>query len=427
MANDQRGRDRHSIEFYVDLGEDQSKEIGYYCNKFEWTCFVNAGHRITVSFRDTHQHVLDKETINKLLEKAKGEDGLDVEVRIWQDYHRKTGKKSTKRRYKVLTLNSSLLGSLTEATLEIVAVDQASWYLNRGKCDGHAYQGNVTSVIQQIVKKYAPGIQAEVDDTKDDKNNWWWDMRLDPKTVISSLVEWSSKITKRETPLVIHCQDNEFKCREWAGLPPTKVNGKKFFIAHKDADSKEWTDRGELQILSNNLLAPAATRLYTASVSAITGLYIDKQNPQLDDRHKYADDKFTPGKLKPEVKSDQSYKKPTGEFSTLIEPVPEHNNGDVGLKYQDYSVGRARDWFIKTLYTTLRVKVTIEPGDTDFDDVYACGRDRIRLEVIQLDRQPYYIHGDWMLYGFRHMCDWEHWKTELLLSRIEYNATGRGI
>jgi hypothetical protein len=423
MGLDNRARDRHSIEFKV-----AGKEIGYYCNKFEWVCFINAGHRVTASFRDTHQDVLDDGMIKQLLAKAKTNEGIDVELRIHQDYHRKKGKKTEKRKFKVLTLNSNLLGSLTEATLEFVCIDKASWLLNRGKCDGKARQGNVSKVIKEIVGEYAQGISAEVDETTDDKNNYWWDLRLDPKTIISSMIEWSSSITNNKTPLVIHCQDDEFKCREWANLPPTKVNGKKFYVAKKVGEIKEWTNRGELQILSNNLLSPSATRLYTGSISATTGLYIDKQNTQLDKRQQYADDKFTDQKLMPKVGADQSFTKSNSESGTFIEPVPEHNNGDVGLKYQDYAVGRARDWFIKTIYSTLRVKLTIEPGDTDFDSVYACGRDKINLEVLKLsDNKPYYINGNWMLYGFRHMCDWEHWKTELLLSRIDHDATGKGI
>jgi len=321
-----------------------------------------------------------------------------------------------------------------------VCIDAPSWLLNKGKCDGHAYKGRIggdDGVIAKIVEKYAEGIDTKVDETKDNKNNYWWDMRLDPKTVISSLIEWSGSITKEETPLVIHCQDKEFKCREWSTLPPTKTNGKKFSVAHRKGSIQEWTNRGELKVLSNNLLSPAATRLYTGSISAITGLYIDKGNMKeagesgglLAPKQVYADDKLTPNKLGPEVKSDQSYKKPTGKSATFIEPVPEHNNGDVGIKYQDYSVGRARDWFMKIIYTTMRVKLTIEPGDTDFDDIYACGRDRIVLDVITLkkDFKPYYLNGRWMLYGFRHLCDWEHWKTELLLCRIEYDAAKKPI
>lgn len=423
MADDKRAQDRHSIEFIIG-----GKEIGRYCHKFEWVCFLNAGHRVTASFKDTFQDVLDDDMIFGLLQQAKQNDGIDVELRIWQHYERKKGKKTEKRKFKVLSLNSNLVGSLTDSTLELVCIDSASWLLNRGECSGKAYKGNISKVIKDIVKEYAPTLDVEISDTKDSTNNWWWDMRLDPKTVISSLIEWSSSVTNQETPLVIHCQDLEFKCREWASLPPTKTNGKKFYIASKEGKIKEWTNRGELRVLSNNLLAPAATRLYAGNISAVTGLYIDKENTQLNEKQKFADDKNTENKLKLELSSDQSFKKPSGKSATFIQPIPEHNNGDVGIKYQDYCVGRARDWYMKTIYTTLRVKITIEPGDTDFDDVYACGRDKINLEVFKLsDNKPYYINGMWILYGFRHLCDWEHWKTELLLTRIEFDATGKTI
>lgn len=424
MADDQRLLDSCRVEFKID-----GVEIGSYCDKFEWVCFVNCGQRIVASFNDYYQNCLREESIKNLLSKSKTFDGVDIEVRLWQHSGRKKGKKTEIRKFKVLTLNSNLIGSLTKATLDLVCVDNSSWYLNRGKCTGKAYKGNISTAIKEIINEHASGVSADIQETKDDKNNIWWDMRLDPKTLISSLIEWSSSITNNETPLIVHSQDDEFKCREWSSLEPTKNDGKKFYIASKRGNPKEINNTCTLKILSNNLLSPTATRLYTGGISATTGLYIDKDNDDLDDRHKFADDELTGSKLMPKVNSDQSYSKPDGDEGTFIMPVPEHNNGDVGIKYQDYCVGRARDWFIRTIYTSLRVKVTVEPGDTDFDSIYGCGRDKIILEVIKPDYKPYYINGNWLLYGFRHIYTKNpiNWKTELLLSRLDHDSSGNPI
>ena len=430
MALDNRLYDHSVIEFW--LGGQGGKEIGIYCIKFEWAGMLNAGHRITASFEDRSQNVLDEDTIMTLLKKAKTQDGIDVDVIIHQS-SKKDKKRTEKRSFKVLTLDSSLIGGLTSTILELVCIDEASWRLNRGICEGQAYKGKISSVITQVVNKFAKGISAQVDETTDNAENLWYDMKLDPKTFITSLLEFSSSITKNKTPLVVQCQDQEFKCREWSTLKPTKTDGRKFNIAHRNADPKEITDTGEIQILSNTFLTPFSSRLYTGGISATTGLYVDPKNTLLkDDRQKFADDTNTDQKLMTSLSPNQSFtKSEDGDKSgaTFIQPVPEHNDGDVGLKYQDYAVGRARDWYMKIINTTLRVKLTIEPGDTDFHDIYACGRDKILLEVITIskDMKPYFIDGPWLLYGFKHLWDIENWKTELFLSRIEHNATGTKI
>lgn len=427
MAGDNRQRDKYSIEFKI--GE---KDIGYYCDRFEWVCFINAGHRITATFTDNHNAIFTDEFIKELFKKTKDtRTGVDITVRVYQDFNRGKGKKTQPRKFKLLTLSSQISGTILGTTLEIVAIDAASWKLNQGKCSGEAYKGNISSVIKQIVKKHAEGINPEVDETNDTKEGIWYDMRLDPKTVISSLIEWSSAVTNNKTPMVVHCEDQDFKCREWANLPPTKNNNKKFIIDTKYADRREISSISDIKVLSNNFLSPAATRLHVASISATSGLYIDKGNDDVPDRKKLVKDEFTGQKLMPKVKSDQSYKKSTGESSTFIEPIPEHNNGDVGIKYQDYIIGRAKDWFIRILYTTLRIKVMIDPGDTDFDSVYGCGRDKIILDYRQMQDggagKPHYLNGNWMLYGFRHIADKYSFTTELLLSRLDHNAIGKTI
>ena len=418
MAKDSRLHDVVSIEFRI-----AGKDIGPLCYKFEWVCFMNAGHRVTAAFYDSQYTVINDEIINFLLRESKTDHGIDAEVIIHlSSTHNR--RKTTKRKFKVLSFSNNTSGTITNGTLELVCIDQASWLLNKGKCSGKAYKGNVTKVIKDVINEHAPELKVTVDETLDNKHNYWYDMRLDPKTFILSLLEWSSTITARKTPLVVHTQDDEFKCREWSTLPPTKTNNKRFYIVNKTGELKEWSDRGEIQILNNSLLSPVATKLYTSRISAVTGLYIDKNNKILSPEQVMADDETTTRKWKIGVGPDQSFKKPLGESSTFIEAVPEHNNGDVGLKYQDYAIGRARDWFIKTLYTTLRVKLTIEPIDTDFDDIYACGRDRIILEARTLDPKPHYIDGPWMLYGFRHLWSVKHYITEVMLCRIDYDAIG---
>jgi hypothetical protein len=436
MALDGRQKDRPSVEFHVSIPaaggktvDDKKFEIGHFCYKFEWACFLNSGHRVTASFKDTYQNSLDRSMIRYLLEHGQKELGIDVECRIWQDFNRAEDKKTALRKFKVLTMNSNILGGLTESVLEFVCIDVASWALNQGICEGDAYKGNISTVIADVVAKRGKKhkLTVRVDETTDNNNNIWYDMRLDPKTFISSLLEWSSAVTKRKTPLVVCSQDLAFECIEWASMTPTKTNGKKFEVATAQGGEKDISDRCELQFLSNNLLAPAATRLYVGKIATTTGLYIDPRDTRLSAEQRYAGDDTTQNKLLPKIAADQGFAQSNTESSTFIEPIPEHNNGDLGIKYQDYIVGRARDWYNKMIYSTMRVKITTEVGDTDFDDIHACGRDTINLHMIGYDNIPYFLNGLWLLYGFKHMIDWEHWHTELMLSRLCHDATGKDI
>jgi len=433
MGNDKRSEDFHAVEFKI-FGED----IGRFCINFEWISFVNCGHRFYGSFYDAHGNSFEKEFVQKILDKSKTEDGLDVEVRIWQRFDKKRGKKTKVRKLKVLTLSSSVPGGLTTPVFSFVCIDAASWMLNKGKCSGKAYKGKISDAIKQIAEEHTNGITIDVEQTKDNENNMWWDMKLDPKTVINSLIEWSSKITPKESPFVVQSQDDKFICKEWYSLEPI-TTGKKFLVLKEKGDEKEINNHCTMQILNNNLLSPAATRLYTSSISATSGFYIDKGNAK--EKEYFVDDEFTQVKLGPSIKRDQGYKKSSAEYGTFIHAIPEHNNGDIGIKYQDYAIGRARDWFIRTIYTTMRIKVTIEPGDTDFDDVRSCGRDKIILEAYDIEAIPYYIDGPWLLYGFKHYgvggtsssggvftpTPIGNWQTELHLSRIDYDAVQKDI
>jgi hypothetical protein len=435
MGNDKRSKDSAAIYFKIDDGQD----IGYFCTNFEWVSFINSGYRITATFFDAAEDTLGKTTIDKLLEKGRNsKDGLDIEFKIYQDHYKKEGKHgdveykaTTLRKAKIISLDNNISGSLTHSILEIVAIDPTSWYLNKGICSGGAFQGNISSVIKQIVNKYSPKSEVKISPTKDSNKNWWWEMRLDPKTLIASLLEWASITTNTETPLIVQSEDYSFICKEWAELkPPNKLVGKNFYVTSKKAYRTEVDNSATIQIISNNLLTPVATRLYTGAISATTGLYICK-DAELPPSNKYVNDTLTPKKLVIDnLESNRSYKKPEddSEESTLIEPIPEHNNGDVGMKYQDYSIGRARDWFIKLIYSVLRVKITITPGDTDFDSVTGCGAAKIKLKAITMEEdKPYYIDGNWLLYGFRHLWSLDYYQTELMLARTDFDSKGKKI
>lgn len=429
MPGDSRGRDLASVEFKLDGKEINMDAVQH----FEWTAFLNAGYRIHAVFKDWAQDNFDKEVIQNLLKKGRNsKEGLDVEFRIWQDFNQKEGEKTELRKAKVTTIESAVVGDLSATVLEIVAIDPASWYLNKGKSEGRAFKGKISDVIKEVVEEYSEGVDVEIDDTKDNKNNWWHMFRLDPKTFICSLVEWGSAVTNDGTPLVIQSQDDKFICKEWSKLkPPDKITSKKpFVISVKSGKNTEYSTTCKLKVLSNNILSVAANRLYCGSISATTGMYIDKQNSSLKEEQRYVNDEYTSSKLIPNpLSQDQSYKKPDddSEESTFITTIPEFNNGDLGLKYHDYAIGRAKDWWTKLIYMTLRVKVTVEPGDTDFDDVKALGCAPIKLAMSDLKDMPYYLDGKWILYGYKHMLASARYVTELYLSRLDYDATGQPI
>lgn len=421
-------------------------EVGYSVAWAQWSAFMNGGYVVRFKLQDPHTGTLSKFIGLGLLEWSR-ETRMYIRFRFgWGKftYGGATDKLAwTTPRFAIITRIDGLGIDASNFNVEIEAIDPSSWYLNRGTASGRAYRGKIggsvsgsklenprNGVIAQCILDYTEKIDVVVGDTIDSANNVWYMMRMEPKTFILTLMEWSSGITEYRTPWIVQSQDNCIVIKEMATLTaPNDHNGVPFVGRHIEVNGAQHglTEilPGGITMLNNPLLTIVQSRLYTAGMSAVTGKYNDRVTAL---EHVVVNDLNTPHKLNANITQDRGFSKPLDQhdWSTFIESIPEHNNFDVGVKYWEYMSGRAIDYFIKMLCTVMRIRVKIV-GDPNFDDVRILGPGSVHLSMFDKDGKAHMLSGEWMVYGFCHIFRPGAWETNLYLCRLDWNAVAKHI
>jgi hypothetical protein len=331
-----------------------------------------------------------------------------------------SGKEWTTQHIAYIT-NLYTYGNGTTGTLEFMAVDPGSWWMSAGKSSGKIYSGKVSEVIKQVISEYTQddpnGITSEVSETQDDKHNRWSMMRMDPKTFILSLLDWSSSITKNKTSWVVVSQDKTIAVKELADL-------KKYDFGQYVLNAAMDRDVNKMSMMANSFLTLTQSKLITQGLSTVTGKYIDKITLS---KKVTVDDENTANKWNANFGPDRGFKKPSGkDWSTSIRSIPEHNAGDIGVKYDDYIDGRARHAFITLLPMVMRMKLRIM-GDPKFDDANRLGAGKLNLLAFDADTKPYFLGGEWMVYGFHHVMSVREWWTNVHIARLDYDALAKKL
>lgn len=328
------------------------------------------------------------------------------------------------------------MGDGNEARIELLAVDYPSYYLTAGNAGGGSYLGNVQSVIKQIVAKYshnAIGVRFDTT-TKDSKYNRWWEYRQDPKSLILSLLEWSTSVSEHQTKwllwpdgdtLVIKEQaDDESQQRavyEWRGY---------------GGDVKGTGDIVEWEVLGDNALQLMQTQLVTAGMSAVSGAYYDPKQFEKDKEKVFVGDNNTGSKYKPIVPPDRGYTRPDPNADPLDHPVgwtmvpaiPEFSAGDLGMRYDQYMDGRARGMYLSLSNTLERIRLRVV-GHHIWAGSPGLGVDTLSIVITASvpDKPSYFIAGNWIVYGFHHIASRSGWDTDLYCYRLDYDAEAKSV
>lgn len=394
-----------TVEILVE-GIDGEPDFAY----FEWLAMANGGYIVRARIHDPYLNFLEK-IAKVLLQKARS-DKVEMTFKI----KHVNGDETEQIKAWVVDVTVPQ-GDTLYAETEIIAIDPPSWALNAGKASGKVYKGNVTSVIRQVVQDHqfggAPNIQ-KITETKDDKNNHWWIMRQDPKTFIQMLLDWSSSVTPKKTNWVTNCKNYDINIVEQADVPNMNygeysVNVKQFKAA---SDVKSFT------LQSDTLLSLWQTEMHTAGISAISGKYHDRIVTKKDVIVK---DDNTGNKINSSCTSEESFQKPNEEWATSLLTLPEHNAGDVGIKYGDYIDGRSRNMYISQLNLMHRICVTVH-GEAKATD--PMGLDGTTCNFVWKNEKGnnYWLGGKWIVYGFHHKASREGWFTDLYCRRYDWDC-----
>ena len=313
------------------------------------------------------------------------------------------------------------------AIIEFVAIDPPSWHLNAGDASGKCYRGSVSQVIKQVIRDYAPGIRADVSQTIDSTQNKFWMYRMDPKTFIGSLLDWSSSITNQKTNWVVAMDGDRITISEQAALTSQQRGYYRYWDGPGNDTIESW------ELINNNALSVAETKIITQGLSAVSGQYLDRSTDQKE-QHVFAKDSTTPNKVTARTTEETSFTKPDDQPGsrppnigwTSVSAIPEvYSGGEIGLRYEQYIDGRPRGMYLNLINSLMRLRLRVV-GHAEWIDGMGLGVDTIFIKWVgepnDDGQKLYFLSGHWLVYGFHHIVDRRRWHTDLYVARYDYNA-----
>jgi len=409
-----------------------SSNIGSEILSFEWKSFVNGGYIVRAKVHDPYLRLIRKLLKeNNFLKEARQKP---TTVKFKLSYTDRP--EETQERIAFIS-DIDVYGFASDANFEFIAVDPPSWFLNAGNGNGKVYVGNLTKVIKQVIADYTPSnaetsITAEVSETLDDKQGRWAMMRQDPKTFIQSMLDWSASLTEKKTHWIVASVDRKIIIKQQHEFPG------KHLANYGGSFQRRHNDIVDFNLVANVFTTAIQSRLVTQGISTVSGKFLDKETEQ---NRTEVGDENTPNKINTDIDSAKGFTKPRDKLSTSIMAIPEFSGGELGLKYEEYIDGRARNLFLSMLPMVMRTRITVR-GDFRFDDSSKLGTSTIQINWDDHDGEPFFMSGRWLVYGFHHKVTRglddlsvmemggpalgsTGWVTDLYLYRIDHDAVAQ--
>lgn len=438
MVNTPKNQARCLTEIYFDSID--GVDFGHKYKSIEFKAMVNSGYIVKIVISDPYFNTLTRLIEAGYLEKSRTKV-LKVRFRI-RASSEKTDDKDLATKFQIANIISLRArgGAADMGELEFIGIDPPSWELNTGDGSGSIFKGSVSEAIGQVIQEYAPNLDFEIDKTNDSKEGKWAMMRQDPQTFITSLLDWSCSLTENKTQWIV----TPFGGEKFEDRPKITIKEQASIRSKKRAYYTYWATGGHDTIkdwtfLSNNALSITQTKIITQGLSSISGQYLDRATDK-NESIVFAKDSNTEAKYIAKVKSNRATSKPNDNVGsgplenigwTSIPSIPEFNAGDLGIKYEDYINGRPRGMYLNLVNSLIRMKLTVI-GHGEWSDATGLGTDTVFLEWLghKSDDEglnPYFLNGNWLVYGFNHKGSRKGWYTDLYIARYDYDSVGTKI
>ena len=342
---------------------------------------------------------------------------------------------ATRPQYGMIVAMRSILES-SGSFLEIIAIDPITYGLTMGDASGGAYKGTIDGVIRQLLDDYGITINGQrpsVDVTRfAGSDEVTWNMyRQDPKSFLVSLLEWSSGLTESKTQLLMGVDGNNLVIKEQAKIQERRRG---YYMKYSAEDDNII----EHKILANNLISAVDTKMITSGASSTAGSYLDHKQ-DFGENYLVVSDKTTTNKYVPRISRERGFTKANAQpgngkpftGSSIVGTIPELlSNGEIGVPYQYYIDGRARNTFYNVSNGGLKMLLTVF-GHGEYSDTIGLGADTVFVQLNNMannsTRGYFWSTGFWIVRGFHHRLTKSYWVTDLLLTRLEHDAEGRKV
>lgn len=413
--------DRADVDLYFDVGGGDSIDCGQICVRFQFKAMMNGGYVIMGRLIDSHFNIIKRLLIEQEYFKKARSQIFRCQFRLkW----RGTEDNQTYLQSAHIIALQATGGSADAAEIEFIGVDPPSWYLNAGDASGAAYKGSVSDVIAQVVSEYAPNVTLEHSETDDSKDNRWWMMGMDPKSFIQSLLDWSCALTKNKTQWIVAMDDTYMQIMAQDEMPSENVA---FYtganMGKRAGDIREW------ELVADNALSIVNAKLVTQGVSTVSGQWLDMDT---EPDKCVVKDSNTDKKYKASTSSKKSFTKPPDGGPpdigfTAITSVPEVGSaGDIGKKYSDYIDGRPRAMFLNMANMVMRCRFRVIGHGVYYGGI-GLGVNTITVQWMDADGVPFFLSGNWIVYGFDHIYLEGEWTTDVYCARLDYDAAAVAV
>ena len=427
----------HNPQLYLTIGQDgaEGPDVGFMFEKFEWKSFTNGGYIIRARLRDPYWNILKNIATKFYLDKGRRKQTKVFYELIWP------GLESTGKHLAYMT-DMDARGINAGGFLEFVAVDPPSYWLNAGDSSGRVYKGKASQVIKKVIEDYfvkpnGSG-KVEVSDTVDSEQNLWYMMRMDPKTFIASILDWSSSLTVKKTNWIVSSDGAVDRGEPTIWVKEQAMRESiNYGVYVLDVKTPSSNDIANFEFLSDNFISVFQKQLITQGLSAVSGKYFDRRTdtpPHTGQDSQcvvHVHDENTSNKKNVSIDSTRGFAKPRDnpsdekphEWSTSIASIPQDNAGNIGVPYSKYIDGRSRQQFLNMLNLVMRLKIRVF-GETmrELANSHNLGVSRLKVAWIDADDAPYFLDGDWLVYGFHHIVTRGTWYTDIYCVRLDYDA-----
>ena len=415
-------------------------DVGGSCIKYEFIAMLNGGEQVRAKFHDPYFTIYKNFVGDEYFNYSRSETIAPVNIQSLIRWNASNEIRTETQSHALVTMAPG--GRKNSSEIEFLATDYPSYILTGGDAGGGSYQGNIMSVIQQVFNKYSKDrCELKINcKTYDDKYNRWWQLRMDPKTFILSLLDWSTSISDKKTRWLLYPDGESLIITEQAAMTSQHRATYEWRGLGGTAD-KRTGDIIDWEFIGDNALQMIQHQLVTGGMSAVSGAYFDQSQYKQKKKTVFVGDRQTSNKFKPKVDDvnglAKSYAKPDFNADPSVDgcvgwssvaSIPEFSAGDMGMKYGEFIDGIARGIYLSSSSTLLRMRFRVF-GHYIWSGSEGLGVDTIDITLTSStkDAPPYFVAGNWIVYGFHHIYKPGSWTTDLYCYRLDRDATAKEV